>query len=165
MTSDVFTSFTYNISNSFILQMYAGISPEMLQFRKTLNPCSNYVNYTINKMWIYFHIYSMPIGIKHTDLLWLSCCSAKENLDFSQAYHWSSCIKRSAMRKEKFQWYQENKAAKHLNNNHGIKKAESRRLNTHNSINLSKREMFDGIGPSSPLACISLHWNVFSHNY
>lgn len=34
----MFTGFTYNISNSFIFQMYEGISPEMLQFLKTLNP-------------------------------------------------------------------------------------------------------------------------------
>ena len=28
--------FTYNISSCFIVQMYAGISPEILQFLKTL---------------------------------------------------------------------------------------------------------------------------------
>jgi hypothetical protein len=31
-----FTSFTYNISIFIIVQMYAGISPEILQFLRTL---------------------------------------------------------------------------------------------------------------------------------
>jgi hypothetical protein len=35
---------------------------------------------------------------------------------------------------------------------------------TYNSTKLFKREMFDGIGPSSPVACISLQSFKFKRN-
>lgn len=35
-----------------------------------------------------------------------------------------------------------------------------KRLYTHKSINFSRRDIFDGIGPSSPLPHISLHWHI-----
>ena len=144
-----FTSFTYNITIFIIVQMYAGISPEILQFLRTLKYITEL--YQINRHQVE-HVYinwqykyetynvTMSVMLLNIGKSWFGPSISLILLYKEDANHEAKPFIKIQIQT-------------HILSSYWM---DMRRLFTHNSFKLFRRDIFRGIGPLSPLASISL---------